>query len=801
MKKNSFDLLEMDEIDEIISEENGRHSEPPEDQQLPEEMKLLPVRNAVSFPGTVVPLAIGRDRSLALLDELDSEEEIIGLITQKKSEVENPKAKDIYDIGTAVSILKVIRSPGGGATTVIVHGLTRFRIDEVIQTDPFIKARVSRVESKGRVTKKLKAMMVNVKKMAIKVASLSPNAPEEASLVIENIDDPGSLADFVAATLNVSTKEKQEFLEEESFNKRLQKVSVSLANQLELLELSDKIHGEVRQAIDKTQREYFLQEQLKAIQSELGHDDKMQGDLNSLSEKVKNTGMPEKVESEILKDVERLKSIPQASPEYSVIRNYVEWACDLPWKIQTEDAIDIERAEQILERDHYGLKKVKKRILEFLSVRKLNPEGKSPILCLVGPPGVGKTSLGKSIANALNRKFIRISLGGMRDEAEIRGHRKTYIGAMPGRILQEIRKSGSNNPVFMLDELDKIGQDFRGDPASALLEVLDPEQNNTFTDYYLDQPFDLSNVMFIGTANYTDPIPDPLYDRMETIELPGYTQVEKLNIAKKYLVKRQVQENGLKQSQFSIRDEAINLLIEGYTSEAGVRSLERQIAAMCRAAATKVARDEAKKLTVTKKKVGEVLGPVKYESEIRNRTGKPGVATGLAWTPYGGEILFIESLSVPGKGDLTITGQIGDVMEESAKAAYSYIKSVAPKNKIDNDTFKDYDYHIHVPAGAVPKDGPSAGVGMFASLFSLVLGKKIRADLAMTGEISLQGNVLPIGGLKEKVLAAKMAGIKTVVLPYRNKKDMPEVPEEAKKDMEFVFVKRVNELKKFIFAE
>ncbi|MEE9370557.1 MAG: endopeptidase La, partial [Sedimentisphaerales bacterium] len=566
-----------------------------------------------------------------------------------------------------------------------------------------------------------------------------------------------------------------------------------LASQLEVLELSHKIQGRVRDSVEKNQREYFLQEQLKAIESELGREDRQTEELKEIRKNIKKAKMPEKVEAEAFRELDRLSKIPAASPEYSVIRTYLDWVCELPWSIQTKEQLDIKKAERILNADHYNLRKVKKRILEFLAVRKLNPKGKSPILCFVGPPGVGKTSLGKSIARAMERKFIRISLGGIRDEADIRGHRRTYIGALPGRILQELRKVGSRNPVFMLDELDKIGADFRGDPASALLEVLDPEQNFTFTDHYLDQPFDLSKTMFIGTANYTGPIPPALQDRMEVIELPGYTENEKLHIAKKYLIPRQLAEHGLSRNRLTIKDEATLSIIRDYTREAGVRNLERNIAAICRAIATDIAKDKRRRATIGKKDLAKILGPTRFESDVALRTGIPGVATALAFTPVGGELLFIESAVMPGKGGLLLTGHIGNVMKESAQAAFSIVKANAKALKIGDEQFKKFDYHIHVPAGAIPKDGPSAGIAMFTSLVSLLLQKPTRPDAAMTGEITLRGLVLPVGGLKEKILAAKQAGIKTVILPARNKKDIPEVPTEAKKGLKFKFVKNTNE--------
>jgi ATP-dependent Lon protease len=735
---------------------------------------------------------VGRARSKRLLAETAPNESVIGLVTQRSQETDKPGFDEIYSVGTAASVLKVIRLPQG-SIHVVVHGIGRFKIIERIATEPYLKARTRPLKVKAKRTKKLKALVVNVRQAANRVIALSPHVPEEASVLLENIQNPSALADFLAANLSLSIPEKQQLLEELDAAQRLEKISLALANQLEVLELSHKIQGRVKESIDKSQREYFLQEQLKAIQSELGKEDRQTEELKQISKNIKKAKMPKKVEQEAFRELDRLSKIPPVSPEYSVIRTYLDWVCELPWSIQTKDRLDINKAERILNRDHYDLTKVKKRVLEFLAVRKLNPRGKSPILCFVGPPGVGKTSLGKSIARTMGRKFIRISLGGIRDEADIRGHRRTYIGALPGRILQELRKCSSKNPVFMLDELDKIGVDFRGDPASALLEVLDPEQNFSFTDHYLDEPFDLSSVMFIGTANYTEPIPPALHDRMEIIELPGYTEIEKLNIAKKYLVPRQLKEHGLRKTQLNIKDDALIAVIQSYTREAGVRNLERNIAAICRAIGTKIAKGNKRRATIGKTELPKILGPAQFESELALRTGIPGVATALAFTPVGGEILFIESASMPGKGQLQLTGHIGDVMKESAQAAFSIIKANAEKLKIDADKFKDFDYHIHVPAGAIPKDGPSAGVAMFTSLVSLLLGKPTRPDVAMTGEITLRGLVLPVGGLKEKILAAKQAGIKTVILPARNKKDVPDVPKEARKGLKLAFVKNTNE--------
>jgi len=786
-------------IEQLLESNTGNAHEDSEMFEMPKVIGILPVRNTVVYPGTVAPLAVGRPNSKALLEDTIPNETIIGLVSQRRADTETPSFSKLYSVGTAATVLKTIRMPHGSVHTV-VHGIARFRILEPVATKPYLKARVKLLRTKTKMTKRLRALIVSVRQTANRVIELSPNVPEEAMVLLENIDSPSALADFLAANLSLSISEKQQLLEQLDATKRLEKISVVLANQLELLELSHKIQGQVRDSVDKTQREYFLQEQLKAIQSELGKEDLQTEELKQIRKNISKARMPKKVEKEALRELGRLGKIPPASPEYSVIRTYLDWVCELPWSVETSENLDINRAGRILNADHYNLTKVKKRVLEFLAVRKLNPTGKSPILCFIGPPGVGKTSLGKSIARAMKRNFIRISLGGIRDEADIRGHRRTYIGALPGRILQEIRKTGSKNPVFMLDELDKIGADFRGDPASALLEVLDPEQNNSFTDHYLDQPFDLSKVMFIGTANYTEPIPPALHDRMEIIELPGYTESEKLHIAKKYLVPRQLGENGLKKTQLTITDSAILGVIGSYTREAGVRNLERNIAAICRNLATEIARGKKRRATIDKKDLGRILGPAQFESELALRTGMPGVATALAYTPVGGELLFIESASMPGKGNLQLTGQIGDIMKESAQAAFTIVKANAKKLKIEPDNFKKFDYHIHVPAGAIPKDGPSAGVAMFTSLVSLLLQKRTRPDVAMTGEITLRGLVLPVGGLKEKILAAKQAGIKTVILPARNKKDIPEVPKEAKKGLTFKFVKNTNEVLKLALA-
>ncbi len=791
---------ETTELESYLVDEDADSREANGEVALPKVLPILPLRNVVVYPGIVTSLAIGRDRSRQLIAECKPNRTVIGLVAQKDASVDEPGYEVVYSVGTAATILKIIKMPQG-PVHVVVHALSRFKVLQFLCNQPYLKARVTPLHVTFRKTKKLEALMVSVRRTANRVIELSPNVHEEAAVILENIEHPSALADYLAANLNLSIADKQDLLEEADAGKRLDRISVALAKQQELLEMSHKIQGKVRDSIDKSQREYYLQEQLKAIQTELGHADSQAEELKQIAEAIQKAAMPKDVEAEARRELDRLAKIPSASPEYSVLRTYLDWMCEMPWSVQTEDQLDIRRAERILNQDHYDLHKVKRRILEFLAVRKLNPTGKSPILCFSGPPGVGKTSLGRSIARAMGRRFVRMSLGGMHDEADIRGHRRTYIGALPGRILQEIRKCRSRNPVFMLDELDKIGVDFRGDPASALLEVLDPEQNATFTDHYLDQPFDLSRVLFIATANVTEPIPPALFDRMEIIELPGYTATEKLRIARRYLVPRQLKEHGLHRRQLAIQDPAVRAIIQDYTREAGVRNLERHIAAICRHVATAIAKNARHKASIDSKDLARILGPTRFESELALRAGIPGVATGLAYTPVGGDLLFIESASMPGKGHLRLTGQIGEVMKESAEAAFSIVKAHAKRLGLEPDQFGKSDFHIHVPAGAIPKDGPSAGVAMLTSLVSLLQGRPVRHDVAMTGEITLRGLVLPIGGLKEKILAAKRAGIKTVILPARNRKDMGDVPKEAKKGMTFRFVRNAEEVLRTALAE
>ncbi len=770
---------------------------------IPDILPLLPIRNSVIFPGTVMPLGVNREKSKRLMDAvLASESKMLAVVTQKNPDIEEPTFDDIYRTGVACLVMKLLRMREGGQNA-IIHGLVRVRIEELVQTEPYWTARVTVLRPEVVDNNELEALIHSVRSGSQRVIELSPNIPDEAVNVLSTIEDPSALADFVAANLAESVEERQDLLETTDVLERLKKVNARLVQRIDVLEISKKIQDQARSQIEKSQREYFLQEQLKAIQKELGELDSRQAEAEELRQRAKKVKMPPEVDAEFNRQLERLERLPQASPEYSVSRDHLEWLLSLPWSSGTKDNLDINRAAEILDQDHYDLERVKKRILEFLAVRKLQPAGRGPILCLLGPPGVGKTSLGQSIARALGRKFLRMSLGGVRDEADIRGHRRTYIGAMPGRIIQDIRAAGSNNPVFMLDEVDKIGADFRGDPSSALLEVLDPEQNRNFVDHYLGVPFDLSKVLFIGTANWADPIPAPLRDRMEVIDIPGYTILEKTKIARRYLILRQVTQNGLQADQLEITDEALDDLIGNYTREAGVRNLEREIAAVCRVAAADIARNGPKTHKVTRENLADYIGPARFVPEAALRAGVPGVVTGMAYTPVGGEIIFIEATSMPGTGGLILTGQIGNVMRESAQAAFSLVRS-KPKaylGKNSKNPLRGLDVHIHVPAGAVPKDGPSAGVAMFTSLVSLLSNKAARVDVAMTGEITLRGIVLPIGGVKEKVLAAHRAGIRTIILPKQNEKDLIDIHDEVRQQITFHFVETVEEVIKIALGK
>lgn len=759
---------------------------------IPAELPVLPLRGTVAYPDLIVPLVVGREKSIKLIDEAMNKDRLIGILTQKNPDIEEPDIEDLYTIGTVATIMKMVKMVDG-SQRIVVQGVCRFKLIEFTQKDPHLRARVLPIFEDYQKDMEVDAMYINLRNLYKKAVEIAPYLSAELAQISSKIESPGNLGDLVASTINISVAERQDILEKIDLKERLKKVTILLNRELETLELSSKIQSHIKEGIDKTQREYYLREQLKAIQKELGEVDERYTEIDELRKKMVEAKMPPEVQKVTEKELDRLSKMSTMSAEYTVARTYIDWLVDLPWSNATEDNLVIQEARDILNEDHYDLEKVKKRILEYLAVRKLKAEMKGPILCFVGPPGVGKTSLGKSIARALGRKFMRMSLGGIRDEAEIRGHRRTYVGALPGRIIQGIKKAGSNNPIFMLDEVDKIGMDFRGDPSSALLEVLDPEQNFSFSDHYLEVPFDLSKVMFIATANMLDPIPPALKDRMEVLELPGYTEEEKIMIAKEFLIPKQLEEHGLNDDLLGFDDEALKIIVRSYTREAGVRNLEREIATVCRAVAREVAEGKTEKTIVAAEDVHKFLGPIKHYSEVAERTKYSGVATGLAWTPTGGDIIFIEATKMKGKGNLSLTGQLGDVMKESAQAALSYIRSKAADFQIPEDFFEKQDIHIHVPAGAIPKDGPSAGITMMVALVSLLTDRPVRNDVAMTGEITLRGLVLPIGGVKEKVLAARRAGIKNVLLPKMNEKDLEEVPETIKESMKFRFIEKVDE--------
>ncbi len=724
---------------------------------IPAELPILPLRGTVAYPDLIIPLVVGREKSIRLIDEAMSRDRLIGIITQKNPDIEEPGLEDLYTVGCAATIMKMVKMVDG-SQRIVVQGLCRFKLIDFTETEPNFRARILPVFEEYQKDIEIDAMYINLKNLYKKAVEIAPYLSSELAQIAAKIESPGNLADLVASTVNISAAERQEILEKIDIKERLKKVTIFLNRELETLELSTKIQSHIKEGIDKTQREYYLREQLKAIQKELGEVDERYTELDELRKKMVEAKMPPDIQKVTEKELDRLSKMSQMSAEYTVSRTYIDWLVDLPWTRATEDNLVIEDARRILNEDHYDLEKVKKRILEYLAVRKLKSDMKGPILCFVGPPGVGKTSLGKSIARALGRKFMRISLGGIRDEAEIRGHRRTYVGALPGRVVQGIKKAGSNNPVFMLDEVDKIGMDFRGDPSSALLEVLDPEQNFSFSDHYLEVPFDLSKVMFIATANLLDPVPPALKDRMEVLELPGYTEEEKVMIARQFIIPKELSEHGLNADLLAFDDEAVKLIVRSYTKEAGVRNMEREIAAVCRSVARDVAEGKTEKTYVVADDIHKYLGHIKFYSEIAERTKYSGIATGLAWTSTGGDIIFVEATKMPGKGNLSLTGQLGDVMKESAQAALSYIRSKAQDFHIPEDFFEKQDLHIHVPQGAIPKDGPSAGITMMVALVSLLTDKPVRNDVAMTGEITLRGLVLPIGGVKEKVLAAKKGG-------------------------------------------
>jgi ATP-dependent Lon protease len=774
----------------LMSEEEERALT---ESEVPESLPILPLKNTVLFPGVVVPITVGRDRSLRLVKDAYAADKIIGVVTQKDMNIEEPGYEDLHRIGTVAQILKLIKMPDG-TRSIVIQGKSLFQIEEFTEEQPYFKATtVSYPKQMDIEGVELDASVRNIKETAANIINKSPNIPSEAAVAVNNINSPVFLLNFIASNLNVDLTEKQRLLEQQEFSANLRDIMSFLEQELQVLDVSERIRSKVKSDIDDQQREFFLRQQMKAIQEELGEDAEQQ-DIQKLKNKLEEKTLPDYAREVAEKELQRLEMTPNASPNYGIIHSYVEWILDLPWNEYSEDKLDLAYAKSILDEDHYGLEKVKKRIIEYLAVLKLKDDMKAPILCFYGPPGVGKTSLGKSIARALDREFERFSLGGIRDEAEIRGHRRTYIGALPGRILRAMKKAGKGNPVIMLDEIDKVGSDYRGDPTSALLEVLDPEQNDTFSDNYLELEYDLSKVLFIATANSLDTIPAPLRDRMEIIPISGYTQEEKTQIAKNYLLPKQISENGLKKNQLTVDDTGLAKIIEEYTRESGVRNLDREIASVCRGIAAKVALDEISEATIEATDIEELLGKPKFQKDTAERTQVPGVATGLAWTPVGGDILFIEASVSPGSGKLHITGQLGDVMKESAQLALSYLKAHSKDFGITENAFTQWDIHLHVPAGATPKDGPSAGVSIMSALASIYTQRKVKGDIALTGEITLRGLVLPVGGIKEKVLAAKRAGIHEVVLPSKNEKDVAEIEQEVIGDLTISYVEQMDQV-------
>ncbi len=759
----------------------------------PDALIIVPVRNTVLFPGLVLPITLGRSKSIAAAQQAVRDQRQVGILLQRDAEVSEPTPLDMHRMGTLANIVRYITAPDG-SHHLVCQGEQRFQIAEFLSGWPFFVARVLQIPEPEVKTAEVEARFVNLKAQTLEAIQLLPQAPPDLLAAIQSIEGPSALADLATAYMDVKPEEKQEILETVDISVRMDKVSRLLAHRIEVLRLSQEIGRQTKAALDERQREVLLREQMAAIQRQLGEGEEGKAaEMAELDKAISNAGMPKEVEDQARKELRRLQRMPEAAGEYGMVRTYLDWLIELPWKLPEEKPIDIAEARRILDEDHYDLDKIKRRIIEYLAVRKLAPQGKAPILCFVGPPGVGKTSLGQSIARAMGRKFVRVSLGGVHDEAEIRGHRRTYIGALPGNIIQAIRKTGSRDCVMMLDEIDKLGSGIQGDPGAALLEVLDPEQNNTFRDNYLAVPFDLSRVVFITTANMLDTVPGPLRDRMEIISLAGYTGEEKLQIAHRYLVRRQMEANGLKEGQVELGDDVLRDIIANYTREAGVRNLERQIGQTLRHAAVRIAEGSSGPIRITREDLVAILGPPRFESEMAMRTSVPGVATGLAWTPVGGDILFIEATRIPGGGRLILTGQLGDVMKESAQAALSIVKNRAAALGIDASRFEKSDIHVHVPAGAIPKDGPSAGVAMFMALVSLMTDRTIRSDTAMTGEISLRGLVLPVGGIKEKVVAAHSAGIKRVMLPARNRRDYEDIPEVARREMEFIWLERVED--------
>jgi len=777
-----------DQYENIISEGDRKL-------HVPKELPVLMLRDIVVFPYMVVPLFVGREKSKNAVDNSLSTNRMILLLTQKKIEIEEPKKEDVYQVGTVALIMRMLKLPDS-RIRILAQGLVRAKIEALEEGKPFYSAKVNVIHEPEEVEKsiEIEALIRNVREGIEKASSLGKNIPPEIMIIAANVEEPGRLADLTAANLELKVEEAQQVLEIEDPVKRLKKVYELLTRELELLDVQSKISSEAKGEMEKLQKQYFLRQQMKAIQKELGEGTEIQEEIKAYQEKLKKLKVTQEVREELEKQIKRLSQMHPESAETAVVRNYLDWMFSLPWNKSTVDNLDLRKAKQILDEDHYGLDKVKERIIEYLGVRKLSKKIKGPILCFVGPPGVGKTSLGRSIARALGRKFIRISLGGVRDEAEIRGHRRTYVGALPGRIIQGLRRCGSNNPVFMMDEIDKIGADFRGDPSSALLEVLDPEQNYSFRDHYLGVPFDLSKVMFITTANLLDPIQPAFRDRMEVIHLPGYTEEEKLQIALRHLVPKQIKENALDENLISFTKGAIKKIVSLYTREAGVRNLEREIASICRKVARKVAEGKKAKTKITSQNVEKYLGPPRIFRDQLLKSDQIGVATGVAWTATGGEILFVEATKMKGKGNLTLTGSLGDVMKESARAALSYARAHAQEFGIANQIFSQHDFHIHIPEGAIPKDGPSAGVTIATALISVCTEKKVKRDVAMTGEITLRGNILPVGGIKEKVLAAQRAGVKKMILPLANKKDLIDIPKKIKKEMKFIFLGEIKEV-------
>jgi ATP-dependent Lon protease len=780
----------MSAVEETVTEqEQAERVEEPVENVMP----ILPLKETVVFPDSMIPLAIGQERSIRLVDEAVANDRPIALVTSRDGEDEAQSADDLYAVGTAAAIHKMIRVPDG-TLRILVQGLRRVQLTRIVQDDPYLVGEFEELPDVITREKEIEALARNVETLFSRIIALVPYLPDELQLAAANAEDPSALANLIATTMRLKTSEKQELLEEADVEARLRKLTVLLNRELELLELGTKIQSQVHSEMEKSQREYFLRSQMKAIQEELGEGDEQQAEIAELRAQIEEANLPEEAEKQARRELDRLAKLPSAAAEYGVIRTYLEWILSLPWSDTSEDDLDLEKARNILDEDHYDLEKVKERIIEHLAVSKLKHDLSGPILCFVGPPGVGKTSLGQSIARALGRKFVRISVGGVRDEAEIRGHRRTYIGAMPGTIIRALRDAGTKNPVFMIDEIDKMGSDWRGDPSSAMLEVLDPAQNSSFRDHYLDLPFDLSRILFICTANQLETIPPPLLDRVEVIRLSGYTEEEKLGIAKRYLVPKQLEAHGLTTEQAKFTDNALRLVIREYTREAGVRNLDREIAALCRKAAADIAGGKRKRVRIDERRVRSWLGRPRFSGEVRRRTSDPGVATGLAVTPVGGDVLYIEATAMPGEGRLIVTGQLGEVMRESAQAALSWVRSHAGDLGLEADWFEGKDVHIHVPAGAVPKDGPSAGIALATALASLALNRPVSEDVAMTGEITLTGQVLPVGGIREKVLAAQRAGVTTVVLPKENEGDLDDLPREVRKSMTFVPADSVDEV-------